>query len=221
MKNFASLCLLAYKRPKQLKDCIESIQKHTNSPYELIINIDGGDSWSVGYLTELLIQGKISKLILNGGKNRGVGRSFQQALSVAEGDIIVKLDTDLTFTPDWLLKTKNALESNADIGCIGLFDYNTWDPLDSRFQPSHNLIVQRENCDIVKDFVSCAYAFRAKDKHLIEPAQDDGNHQKFERLGLIHVVNNSSFGVGKSVYVSGTQEAPYPTPTCDTPLVFE
>jgi len=44
MENkFVSLCLLAYKRPQQLINCITSIRRSTKYPYELIVNMDGGD----------------------------------------------------------------------------------------------------------------------------------------------------------------------------------
>ena len=222
--KFASLCLLAYKRPQQLKDCIQSLKQNTDYPYQLIVNIDGGDSWSIGYLTELLTQGKISNLIIAGGNNRGVGRAFQNCLAVAEGDFIFKLDTDLTFKPNWLSKAVKILETNTDIGCLGLFDYHKWDPNDERFKFENNIIEQRENCFIVKDFVSCAYVFRSKDKQIIEPIEDDGNHTKFNKLGtklgLIDVTDNVMFGVYKSTYVSGTEEKPYKTPVHNEPLVF-
>lgn len=218
--SYASLCLLAYKRPQQLKECLESLKKTADYPYELIINVDGNDSWSIGYLSELLDKNQISKLILNSGDNRGVGRSFQNCLGVTEGDYIFKLDTDLTFKPNWLSKTIKVLETNSDIGCLGLFDYNKWDPNDERFKPENNIIEKRENYYFVKDFVSCAYAFRSKDKQILEPVEDDGNHTKFNKLGLIDLTDNVMFGVYKSTYVSGTEEKPYKTPIHDEPLVF-
>lgn len=216
-----SLCLLSYKRPERLRTCIETLKGSTAFPYELIVNSDGGDDDSnATYLASLHRTGQISKLILNGGKNRGVGRAFQNCLGVAEGDYIAKLDTDLEFKPGWLEQAVKVLESNPDIGCLGLFDYNKWDPNDERFKPENNVTEKRGEVAIVRDFVSCGYIFRAKDKYLIEPVQDDGNHLNFVKLGMIDVVGNVAFGVNKSVYVSGTEDHPRKTETYNQPLVF-
>lgn len=223
--NIASLCVLAYKRPQQLIDCLESLHKTLDFPAEIIVNLDGGDDSNTEYLIGALRSGSISKLILNGGNNRGVGRSFQSCLGVAEGDYIFKLDTDLTFKPNWLSKAINILNRNTDIGALGLFDYSKWDPNDSRFIRENNVIEEREDCLIVKDFVSCAWAFRSKDRNIVEPVEDDGNHSKFNKLGtklgLIHITDNLSWGVYKSTYVSGTEEKPFKTPTYDKPLIFQ
>lgn len=227
MSKLASLCILAYKRPDLLKNCLESLHKTIDYPAEIIVNVDGGDGWSAGYLTELLAQGKISKLIINAGQNRGVGRSFQSCLGVAEGAYIFKVDADLTFYPQWLSTMVDILDKNTDIGAVSCFDYNKWDPNDSRFKPEENIVQERDCCYIVKDFVSSIYAFRADDSYLIFPTQDDGNHTKLTKSGTMKLaltkesmVNNTAFGVHKSTYVSGTEDHPVKTPTFNKPLIF-
>mgnify|MGYP003396345437 CR=1 FL=1 len=71
--KFSSLCILAYKRPEELKKCLESLYATIDSPCEVIINIDGGD----GECRSIVESMPASKIIFNNGKNRGVGRSFQ------------------------------------------------------------------------------------------------------------------------------------------------
>ncbi len=225
MSKFASLCLLAYKRPGQLKECIDSIKRTADYPYELIVNVDGGDSWAVGYCSELLNNGTISKVILSSGENRGVGRSFQNCLGVAEGDYVVKIDTDLTFEPNWLSTAVRILENNSDIGAVSLFDYNHYDPNDDRFKPEECHRQIRNDCIVVKDFVSSIFGF--KRMVLPEVIPDDGLHTTIaSRFGAglaitkQDYVKNSGFGVGKSVYVTGTPENPVKTPTHDKPNIF-
>jgi glycosyltransferase involved in cell wall biosynthesis len=227
MNNFASLCLLAYKRPQQLIDCIESLTKTCDYPYQLIVNLDMCDEVNFLYLSDLLRQEKISNLIVNTGNNRGVGRSFQSCLGVAEGKYIVKVDTDIVFYPQWLSTMVDILEKNPDVGVVSPFDYNKWDPSDDRFKPENNRIEERENCYIVKDFVSSIYAFRSSELGMIQlegrQIPDDGTHQRFGKMALTkeNLVENKAFGVFKSTYVSGTEDAPYKTPTHDKPLIFE
>jgi glycosyltransferase involved in cell wall biosynthesis len=225
MQKHASLCLLAYKRPEQLKKCIKSLKDTADYPYTLIINVDGADSECQSIAFNFLELGEVSHVICTGSNNRGVGRSFQNCLGVAEGDFIFKIDTDLTFEHGWLSRAVEILENNRDIGAISLFDYNHYDPNDERFSPSANHLQVREDCIVVKDFVSSIFGFR--NMVLPEIIPDDGLHQTIaSRFGSglaitkQDYVKNSGFGVGKSVYVSGTPENPYKTPTHDEPLIF-
>lgn len=219
MQNkFASLCLLSYKRPERLKDCINSLITHTDYPYELIINCDGGDEHdNLGWLTTGFLQNKISKLILTGGKNRGVGRSFANCVGMAEGDYIFKIDTDLVFKPQWLSTAIGVLEKH-EVGAVSLFNYRNYDPNDTRFEIQKDL----GDCYLVNDFVSSIYGF--KREHLQKGGwdQDDGFHTRLAPLAITKkdYVTNHGFGVTKSTYVSGTEDKPFKTPTHDKPLLF-
>lgn len=195
--------------------------------------MDGDDSGNSEYLFSLLKEKKISYLVLNAGENRGVGRSFQNCLGLAEGDYIFKIDTDLTFQPGWLSTTVKALDDNPDIGAISLFDYNHYDPNDDRFKPENCHLETRDEIVVVKDFVSSIYGFRRSDLNkAVNPKlvynitdiniPDDGMHQQFGSMAITKkdFVKNQGFGVYKSVYISGTEEAPYKTPTFNEPLIF-
>lgn len=219
MAKFASLCLLSYKRPERLRECILSLQENTDYPYELIVNCDGDDDpLNVDWLTDLHRAGAISKLIITGGQNRGVGRSLANCIGVAEGDYIFKVDTDLTFKPRWLSVAIEILDEYPEVGGVSLFNYQNYDPKDSRFKilemcPTHH---------IVNDFVSSIYGFRRSSLTMGGWDQDDGFHQNLKRLAITkkdYVVNHG-FGVTKSTYVSGTEDHPYKTPTHDKPLLF-
>src|SRR3990167_10031367 len=102
MSKWASLCVLAYKRPQQLKECLNSIFATIDYPNEIIVHLDADDSGNAEYLFSLYKEKKISKLLMNAGNNRGVGRSFANCIGIAEGEFIFKIDTDLIFHPHWL-----------------------------------------------------------------------------------------------------------------------
>lgn len=232
MSKIASLCVLAYKRPQQLIDCFKSLEETIDYPCEIIVNEEGGSS-NHSLLFERWKQGKISKLVLNRGGNRGVGRSFQNCLGMAEGDYIFKLDADLTFHKGWLSTAVKILDTNPEVGALGLFDYHKWDSNDPRFKPEENVINTMKAWDfeysIVKDFVSSAYCFRTQDYKNIRikkssdteyQVTDDGLHLEFGKLALKDCVDNTAFGVTKSTYVSGTEDHPFKTPTFAEPLLF-
>jgi glycosyltransferase involved in cell wall biosynthesis len=221
MKTFASLCVLAYKRPERLQSCLETLILTADYPYELIINLDGGDYENRILLAKYLNDGRLSKVIFSGGDNRGVGRSFANCIGVAEGQYIVKIDTDLTFSPHWLSTSVRILEDNPTIGALSLFNYRNYDPNDTRFEITGD--AEDRDFYLVNDFVSSIYGFRRKDLVKGGWDQDDGFHSRLGQLAITKkdYVKNHGFGVTKSTYVSGTEDNPYKTPTHDLPLLFQ
>lgn len=221
----ASLCVLAYKRPELLIKCLDTLHETIDFPCEIIVNVDGEDnpdqhaaSIAHSYYRKKLI----SKLITVGGSNRGVGRSFQNCLGVAEGDYIFKIDADITFKPNWLSKAIGVLDNNPDVGSVGLFDYHRQDPNDERFKPENNVIEKRSDCLIVEDFVSSIYGFRNGPYGAVK-MPDDGWHQSVaagKKMALADLVDVKAFGFG-SVYVTlkpdGTATK---TQTFEDPLIF-
>jgi glycosyltransferase involved in cell wall biosynthesis len=226
--EFASLCILTYKRPERLHACLTSLFETIDFPCEIIVNSDGGNDEANSFIFSRFTGKQISKVVFNNGYNRGVGRAFQNCLGVAEGDYIFKIDDDLTFDKGWLSRAVNILRRDRSIGALGLFDYNKWDPNDPRFTPQENVIEDKGEYQIVKDFVSSIYGFR---EEIISQLQhrdeipDDGFHQRLKlitkSLSLCHSVINTAFGVGKSVYVSGTMDHPVKTATFNEPLLFK
>lgn len=216
--KFASLCVLSYKRPERLRLCLESLFANTTYPHEIIVSSDGNDEpENIDYLVGLLKGKKISKLILNAGGNRGVGKSFANCASMADGNYICKIDTDLTFSPNWLEKGIAILDRGM-IGAVSFFNYRHYDPNDQRF----NVITAGEDHCIVDDFVSSIYLFKRESLALPGWDKDDGFHSKLRPLAITSedLVVNSGFGVTKSTYVSGTEDHPFKTPTFEKPLIF-
>lgn len=224
---FTSICILSYKRPQMLIDCIESLQQTVDSPCEIIVNDDTGTNLDI--LRQFLVDGKISKLVVNAGSNRGVGRSFQNCIAVSEGSYIFKIDSDIIFKPRWLSTALKVMEENPDLAALSLFDYKHYDPEDKRF--SHRRI--REDCIVVNDFVSSAYGFRRRelpyDFVTGYTMPDDGFHQwlsQVDKDGLPlaitkkDYVTNQAFGE-KSVYVTKQPDGSFEkTPTYLSPKLF-
>lgn len=219
---YSSLCVLAYKRPDWLRECLDSILHTVDLPCEIIVNCDGGDRECYAVASEYFAANKISKLIASNGKNRGVGRAFSNCLAVAEGQYIFKIDTDLIFREKWL-STSVFVLNTFPVGAVSLFDYRNYDPNDTRF------VVERKmtaGVAVVNDFVSSVYGFTREAMNAYPfDGNDDGYHQTLKQYGelaitLPDLVHNRGFGVGKSVYVSGTMDKPYKTPTFNEPLLF-
>lgn len=216
--TYASIALLAYKRPSQLKKCMESLLHSLDYPCEIIVHLDGDDSGNAEYLFDMYKKKKISWLIMNGGLNGGVGRSLTRARRLATGKYFVKCDTDLEFEKGWLSNGVSILENNPSVSCVSFFNYNNYDPNDKRFFTTKNLPM----CYVVSDIVSSIYLCETEKLPMTIP--DDGIHTQLGGDMAItkrDYVINTGFGVGRSVYVTGTPENPVVSPVHDTPLLFE
>ncbi len=203
--KFASLCVLSYQRPEFLKRTLESlINTPAGYPYELIVHDDGSDQEVKEYLYELQRSGKISWLIINNGKNMGIGKSIQNCLRMASGDYLFKIDTDLEFEPNWLWEAVKILDNSTMIGCVSLFNYRNYNADDDRF----NIIEERDGYNIVDDFVSSIYGFRRDVwKTWGDDLGADGWHQHLKKISYElaitrhDMVHNFGFGADKSIYV--------------------
>ena len=127
-KPLASLVILSFNRPQFLHETIASLKKNTEYPYELIVIDDGSmEKSNVEFLMKLYHAKEISTLILNAGRNLGVGAGINRGFHAAYGKYLFKLDSDLEYTPGWLGKAVNLMENFPEIGVLGLFKYE-YDP---------------------------------------------------------------------------------------------
>jgi glycosyltransferase involved in cell wall biosynthesis len=131
MTDHATLCILSYNRPQFLPACLASARE-AGVPLEIIVHDDGStDGELLSYLYQAHSEGLISTLILNApGYNQGQGVALNRMFSMATGDPIVKVDHDLVFEENWMLRVKEILEDER-VGLLGLFKY--WqEPVDWR-----------------------------------------------------------------------------------------
>ena len=219
-KPFVSLCILSFKREAMLLNCLNSLLETIDYPCEVIVNDDTGENQRA--LNTYFEMKRISKLILTNGNNRGVGASFQNCLSLAEGEYVVKMDTDLTFEPEWLSVGVRILKNAPDLAALSFFNYRHYDPKDERF----NTLERHSSYNVVDDFVSSIYIARRKDLIRLQPMGDDGNHLRLRDLtaGKLAVTNkdyctNVGFGIGRSVYIEGTPEKNWVRKTYNTPHI--
>jgi GT2 family glycosyltransferase len=130
--RFASLCFLSYNRPAFIGEAIMSASRLAGYPHEVLVHDDGSGPDVIPMLLTLLDAGYISHLTLNRqGHNEGVGEAIRRMFDMAQGDVLIKLDQDMLFTPDWLAKTVEILDADPTVGMFGFFKYNH-EPVDWR-----------------------------------------------------------------------------------------
>lgn len=160
-QQFASICILSFERRDFLRQCIASVLETAEYPFELIVHDDGSRDPGVRqYLGEMLEAGVISTLIANPpGWNQGQGVAVNRMFSVARGQLLVKMDQDMTFEQGWLRECASVLDMNyrahfhepnpePRIGALGLFRYHA-EPVKAEEMFIADWVTYHE----VKDFV--------------------------------------------------------------------
>ncbi|HLC02291.1 MAG TPA: glycosyltransferase family 2 protein [Anaerolineales bacterium] len=100
-----------------LKACLESIRVNTDLPYDLMIFDNGSGHEATEYLMEQQRLGRIQYLLLS-GKNLGKGGAWNIVFGAAPGEIIAFTDSDALFSPGWLSKSVELLETFPHVGMV-------------------------------------------------------------------------------------------------------
>lgn len=96
-----------------LSECVDSIRRHTDHPYEIIV-VDNGSSDGTKEYCER------ERLILIAlPNNQGFPVACNKGLSVAAGEQLMLLNNDCLVAPGWLSQLLHALHSSPSIGIVG------------------------------------------------------------------------------------------------------
>lgn len=218
--GFASCCLLSYNRPQFVEEAILTLTGNANFPLELIVHDDGSEDKEVrDVLRRFVDAGAISTLIENPpGHNQGVGEATRRMFEVAQGDVLIKLDQDLVFMPNWLETVVRIFDLNHAqqtlytdpepvIGALGLFRYH--------HEPVHHAKMfrqRRQGWDEVEDFVGSGIAMTREVYESFGPfpthsdafAEDVEFKRGLQKEGLAlalpfdDLAHNQGFGLGPS-----------------------
>ena len=136
-KLIFSIIIPTYNRPKNLKNCIESL-KHINYPrnrFEVIIVDDG----STQVLDNLIEPYKsLMKVTLIRQKNAGPAKARNTGASVAQGKYVAFTDDDCVPDQNWLLVLENAF-SNSPKALLGGRTINTFS--DNPYSTASQLLI--------------------------------------------------------------------------------
>jgi len=113
-----SIIMLTYNALEYTKKCIQSIQKHTKYPHEIIIVDNGSKDGTRKYLRELDKNFENIQIKLN-QKNKGFSGGNNQGAKIAKGKYVYFLNNDVLVSDSWLESMVNALEADEKIGMVG------------------------------------------------------------------------------------------------------
>ncbi|HSL30047.1 MAG TPA: glycosyltransferase family A protein [Anaerolineales bacterium] len=107
-----------------LKVCMESMRKDPGLPFDLMVFDNGSCPEVRDFLVKEKGEGRIQYLILS-EKNMGKGGAWNVMLAGAPGEIIAYTDSDVLFSPKWLSRSVEILETFPNVGMVTARPFRT------------------------------------------------------------------------------------------------
>lgn len=107
-----------------LKVCMESMRRDAGLPFDLMVFDNGSCAEVRDYLISEKEAGRIQYLILS-EKNMGKGGAWNVMLAGAPGEIIAYTDSDVLFSPKWLSRSVEILETFPRVGMVTARPFRT------------------------------------------------------------------------------------------------
>jgi glycosyltransferase involved in cell wall biosynthesis len=107
-----------------LKACMESMRTDAGLPFDLMVFDNGSCPEVRDFLVNEKEEGRIQYLIL-AEKNMGKGGAWNVILAGAPGQIIAYTDSDVLFSPKWLSRSVEILETFPSVGMVTARPFRT------------------------------------------------------------------------------------------------
>jgi len=116
-----SIIILVCNQIAYTRKCMESIIKHTNVPFELIVvdnaSTDGTLQYLESELSQLMPEDRLR--IIKNNENLGFAKGNNQGIAASRGDYVMFLNNDVVVTPGWLSKMMVCAEKRPMVGIVG------------------------------------------------------------------------------------------------------
>lgn len=107
-----------------LKVSLDSMRVDAGLPFDLLVFDNGSCPEARDFLIQEKESGHIQYLILS-GKNVGKGGAWNVILAGAPGEIIAYADSDVLFSPNWLARSVEILETFPNVGMVTARPFRT------------------------------------------------------------------------------------------------
>lgn len=110
-----SVIIPCYNQGHHIQETLDSVLKQTYRDVEVIIVNDGSDD---GSTTSLLNQIDVPNVQILHTENQGLAAARNNGIRVAEGQMILPLDSDDLIAPEYVEQAVAILEENEDVGIV-------------------------------------------------------------------------------------------------------
>lgn len=129
-----SLVVLAWNNLELTKSCVESLRKHTDPSYELIV-VDNGSHDG----TSQLAIDVADVAVLNQG-NLGFAAGMNAGLATASGDYVAFINNDTRFPEHWAARILETFESHPSAGIVLPAVTKAGNPVSVRETPGDSIV---------------------------------------------------------------------------------
>ncbi|MFI5461446.1 MAG: glycosyltransferase [Isosphaerales bacterium] len=112
--GLTSIVIVTHNQLDYTRQCLDSIRRLTDEPYELIVVDNGSSDGTVEYLSAL----SYVRLIVNDA-NRGFPAAVNQGIAVSGGSQVLLLNNDVVVATGWLCRLLRAMRADPAIGLAG------------------------------------------------------------------------------------------------------
>lgn len=120
-EDFISIAISSYNRHDRLDNLINSIHRHADMPFEIVVSDDGGNLYGdYGFINRF--KDRISHLSLNLGKNKGLHVNANSAVSLTRSKYVVLFTDDAEVLAPFMRMTVDLLKTVPHAGPIFLAD---------------------------------------------------------------------------------------------------
>ncbi len=116
--HLASIIVLTLNQLGYTKRCLESIEKHTSVPYEVIVVDNGSSDGTIQFLQQWVSKAENRRVVYN-ADNLGFAKGSNIGIARANGQYIVLVNNDVVVTPKWLERLLACAARDASIGIVG------------------------------------------------------------------------------------------------------
>jgi len=118
-EDFCSIAIVSFNRHDRLKRLIDSIHKHADMPFELVVSDDGGLLYdNYDFISE--IKDKVSHVAVNLGRNKGLHVNANTAVSLTRSKNVILLYDDVEVLAPFMRRTTDLLNSAPYVGTVYL-----------------------------------------------------------------------------------------------------
>ena len=112
--GLTSIIIVTFNELEYTRQCVESIRRLTDEPYELIFVDNASTDGTVQYL-----ESQPDAKVIRNSDNRGFPAAVNQGIAAASGSQVLLLNNDTIVTTGWLRRLLLALHGDAKIGLVG------------------------------------------------------------------------------------------------------